>query len=31
MARILVLTELLPYPLVSGAKIRGYYVLRHLW
>lgn len=30
MARILVLTELLPYPLVSGAKIRGYYVLRHL-
>ena len=30
MARILFLTELLPYPLVSGAKIRAYYVLRHL-
>jgi glycosyltransferase involved in cell wall biosynthesis len=30
MARILFLTELLPYPLTSGAKIRGYYVLRHL-
>ena len=30
MARIVVLTELLPYPLVSGAKIRIYYVLRHL-
>ena len=30
MARVLVLTELLSYPLVSGAKIRGYYVLRHL-
>jgi glycosyltransferase involved in cell wall biosynthesis len=29
-ARILVLTELLPYPLVSGAKIRAYYVLKHL-
>ena len=24
------MTELLPYPLVSGAKIRAYYVLRHL-
>jgi glycosyltransferase involved in cell wall biosynthesis len=30
MARILFLSELLPYPLVSGAKIRAYYVLRHL-
>ena len=30
MARVLFLTQLLPYPLVSGAKIRGYYVLRHL-
>lgn len=30
MARILFLTELLPYPLVSGAKIRAYYVLRQL-
>jgi glycosyltransferase involved in cell wall biosynthesis len=30
MANILFLTELLPYPLVSGAKIRAYYVLRHL-
>lgn len=30
MARILFLTELLPYPLVTGAKIRAYYVLRHL-
>lgn len=30
MARILFLTELLPYPLVSGAKIRAYYVLRYL-
>jgi glycosyltransferase involved in cell wall biosynthesis len=29
-ARILFLTELLPYPLASGAKIRAYYVLRHL-
>jgi glycosyltransferase involved in cell wall biosynthesis len=29
-ARVLFLTELLPYPLVSGAKIRAYYVLRHL-
>jgi glycosyltransferase involved in cell wall biosynthesis len=30
LARILFLTELLPYPLVAGAKIRAYYVLRHL-
>ena len=30
MARVLVLTELLPYPLISGAKIRAYYVLRQL-
>jgi glycosyltransferase involved in cell wall biosynthesis len=30
MARVLVITELLPFPLVSGAKVRGYYVLRHL-
>jgi glycosyltransferase involved in cell wall biosynthesis len=29
-ARVLVLTELLPYPLISGAKIRAYYVLRQL-
>jgi glycosyltransferase involved in cell wall biosynthesis len=29
-ARVLFLTELLPYPLVSGPKIRAYYVLRHL-
>lgn len=28
--RILFLTQLLPYPLVGGAKIRAYYVLRHL-
>ncbi len=30
MSRILFLTELLPYPLVAGPKIRAYYVLRHL-
>lgn len=30
MARILFLTQLLPYPLDAGAKIRAYYVLRHL-
>jgi len=30
MARILFLTELLPYPLVAGPKSRAYYVLRHL-
>jgi glycosyltransferase involved in cell wall biosynthesis len=29
-ARILFLTEQLPYPLVSGSRIRNYYVLRHL-
>lgn len=28
--RILFLTQVLPYPLTSGAKIRAYYVLRHL-
>jgi glycosyltransferase involved in cell wall biosynthesis len=30
MARVLFLTQVLPYPLDSGAKIRAYYVLRHL-
>jgi glycosyltransferase involved in cell wall biosynthesis len=30
MARVLFLTQVLPYPLSSGAKIRAYYVLRHL-
>jgi hypothetical protein len=30
MARILFLTQVLPYPLDSGAKIRAYYVLQHL-
>jgi len=30
MARILLLTQVLPYPLDSGAKVRNYYVLRHL-
>jgi glycosyltransferase involved in cell wall biosynthesis len=30
MARILFLTQVLPYPLDSGAKIRAYYVLLHL-
>jgi len=29
-ARILFLTQVLPYPLDSGAKIRAYYVLLHL-
>jgi glycosyltransferase involved in cell wall biosynthesis len=29
-ARVLVLTELLPYPLISGARIRAYYVLQQL-
>ncbi len=29
-ARVLLLTQLLPYPLDSGAKVRQYYVLRHL-
>jgi glycosyltransferase involved in cell wall biosynthesis len=28
--RVLFLTQVLPYPLDSGAKIRAYYVLRHL-
>ena len=28
--RILFLTQVLPYPLNSGPKIRAYYVLRHL-
>ncbi|HSJ52971.1 MAG TPA: glycosyltransferase family 4 protein [Anaerolineae bacterium] len=30
MSRILFLTQILPYPLSSGAKIRQYYMLRHL-
>ncbi|MCB9139525.1 MAG: glycosyltransferase [Caldilineaceae bacterium] len=30
MARILFLTQVLPYPLNSGAKVRAYYVLRYL-
>ncbi len=30
MACILFLTQVLPYPLYGGAKIRAYYVLRHL-
>jgi glycosyltransferase involved in cell wall biosynthesis len=30
MARILFLTQVLPYPLNSGAKIRQYHMLRHL-
>lgn len=30
MARILFLTEQLPYPLISGSRIRNYYVLRRL-
>lgn len=29
-AKILFLTQILPYPLVGGAKIRAYYMLRHL-
>ena len=28
--KILFLTQVLPYPLVGGAKIRAYYILRHL-
>jgi glycosyltransferase involved in cell wall biosynthesis len=28
--RVLFLTQVLPYPLDSGAKIRAYYVIRHL-
>jgi glycosyltransferase involved in cell wall biosynthesis len=30
MVRILFLTQVLPYPLDAGAKMRAYYVLRHL-
>ena len=30
MASVLFLTQILPYPLDSGAKIRQYYMLRHL-
>ncbi|MEA3376634.1 MAG: glycosyltransferase family 4 protein [Chloroflexota bacterium] len=30
MSHVLFLTQVLPYPLHSGAKIRAYYVLRHL-
>ena len=30
MARILFLTQVLPYPLDAGPKIRAYYTLRHL-
>ncbi len=30
MAKVLLLTQVLPYPLDSGAKIRAYYVLKHL-
>ncbi len=30
MSRILFLTQVLPYPLDAGPKIRAYYVLRHL-
>ena len=30
LARVLFLTQVLPHPLNSGAKIRAYYVLRHL-
>ncbi len=30
MARVLYLTQVLPYPLDSGAKVRQYYMLRHL-
>jgi glycosyltransferase involved in cell wall biosynthesis len=29
-ARVLFLTQILPYPLDTGAKVRQYYVLRHL-
>ena len=28
--RVLFLTQVLPYPLDAGPKIRAYYVLRHL-
>ena len=30
MAKILYLTQVLPYPLDSGAKVRQYYMMRHL-
>ena len=30
MARILYLTQVLPFPLNTGARVRQYYVLRHL-
>lgn len=30
MARVLYLTQVLPYPLNTGARVRQYYVLRHL-
>ena len=30
MARILFLTQVLPYPLYGGPKIRAYYILRYL-
>jgi len=30
MSRILFLTQVLPYPLDAGPKVRGYYMLRHL-
>lgn len=30
MARVLFLTQVLPYPLDAGPKLRAYYVLRHL-
>jgi hypothetical protein len=30
MADILFLTQVLPYPLDAGPKVRGYYMLRHL-
>jgi len=30
MARVLFLTQVLPYPLDAGPKVRAYYVLRHL-
>jgi polysaccharide biosynthesis protein PslH len=30
MARVLFLTQVLPYPLDAGPKVRAYYVLRQL-
>jgi glycosyltransferase involved in cell wall biosynthesis len=30
MARVLLLTQVLPYPLDAGPKVRAYYMLRHL-